>query len=427
MRSLRLPTIQNWACHSCGDCCRDLDVRATPAERERILKFDWAAPAGGKTEDSIRATPSSFIDKGKDFRLARRADGACVFLDSNRRCAIHARFGEKAKPLACRLYPFEFTPVGETQVSVSLHYGCPTAARGQGRPIAMQQGDLRSLQKELVERDRTIESEVLPPAVSPRERLTWAETLRITQALDDSLVDDGQTPLAMRLIRARFIVRLLEQANYAKVRGERIDDLLEVLRTASSAEVPATLDDVPLPDRTAWLELRSLVAHLSRKDTLAKSSQGIRYRLRMFSAGIRFAFGRGRTPVMNPRLPAVPFAAMEQPTGALAEEVEDVLTRYLRTKIQTLNFAGQGFYAMTLPEGFSYLSLAFAATLYVARWIARANDRPAPTTDDAASALSIVDAHFGRSPVLVQRHFRARVKSLESREQLDALLACLAR
>ena len=47
------------------------------------------------------------------YRLGHQADGACVFLDERGLCRIHAKFGEQAKPLACRIYPYAFHPAGK--------------------------------------------------------------------------------------------------------------------------------------------------------------------------------------------------------------------------------------------------------------------------------------------------------------------------
>ena len=59
--------------------------------------------------------PDKMIVSGlMQHRLGHLADGACVFLDPAGRCRIHAKFGEAAKPLACRLYPLVIHPAGKT-------------------------------------------------------------------------------------------------------------------------------------------------------------------------------------------------------------------------------------------------------------------------------------------------------------------------
>lgn len=68
--------------------------------------------------------------------LARREDGACVFLDDDAGCAVHARHGPEAKPAFCREYPF--TLVREpSSVSVVVRADCGgwAASAPDGTPV----------------------------------------------------------------------------------------------------------------------------------------------------------------------------------------------------------------------------------------------------------------------------------------------------
>lgn len=52
------------------------------------------------------------------FRLNRRPDGLCVFLDENKRCKIYDE-----RPIECKLYPYILTY--DEELKLVLHYGCP--------------------------------------------------------------------------------------------------------------------------------------------------------------------------------------------------------------------------------------------------------------------------------------------------------------
>ena len=39
---LQLPTIQNWSCHSCSECCTRHVVEITEEERQRLLDQGWS-------------------------------------------------------------------------------------------------------------------------------------------------------------------------------------------------------------------------------------------------------------------------------------------------------------------------------------------------------------------------------------------------
>ncbi|MFN0197328.1 MAG: YkgJ family cysteine cluster protein, partial [Planctomycetaceae bacterium] len=164
--SLQLPTIQSWSCHSCGGCCRQHEIEITLEEKERIEKQGWTPADGIPASTPVIVTTRHLWGK-KTYRLAHQPDGSCVFLDEKGLCRIHAKFGEPAKPLACRVYPYAFHPAGKSVV-VSLRYSCPSVVANKGRTLEEQKSDLRTLAKDVVpDSYRSIR----PPLVSQHERL----------------------------------------------------------------------------------------------------------------------------------------------------------------------------------------------------------------------------------------------------------------
>src|SRR5262245_45350268 len=115
---LELPTIQNWSCHNCGGCCRQHGIFITEAARVRIEKQGWGPDSGIPANQPLFVKEQSWFKKPWR-RLAHQPDGACVFLNEQGLCRIHAKFGEEAKPLACRIYPYAFHPAGN-KLAVSL-------------------------------------------------------------------------------------------------------------------------------------------------------------------------------------------------------------------------------------------------------------------------------------------------------------------
>ncbi|HND31142.1 MAG TPA: YkgJ family cysteine cluster protein [Myxococcota bacterium] len=108
-------------CSSCGSCCRGF--RFGPIEPEVIerLKAEkveehWPPAAEGWVEELD--TP-----EGTRWMFRNRADGSCVFLQDDNRCAIHARWGAEAKPGFCREFPFRVLKTGGDTV-VSLRGEC---------------------------------------------------------------------------------------------------------------------------------------------------------------------------------------------------------------------------------------------------------------------------------------------------------------
>ena len=82
-----LPVMQNWDCHSCGDCCRGLEVVITDEEKHRIEALDlahdpeiapkpWFAPLGRGSEKLEADTSAGWGLRLFDDRQPLPASGA---------------------------------------------------------------------------------------------------------------------------------------------------------------------------------------------------------------------------------------------------------------------------------------------------------------------------------------------------------------
>jgi lysine-N-methylase len=414
---LQLPTIQNWSCHNCGGCCRQHSIEITPDERARIASQNWTA-ADGVPADRPLFVRLGLLPWSRRYRLGNQADGGCVFLDERGLCRIHAKFGEAAKPLACRIYPYAFHPAGK-KITVSLRFSCPSVVANKGRPVAQQRDDLKALERLVVPEgaERTP-----PPEVLPGQRLDWPDTLKFVDRLDE-LLAAGDAPIVVRLLKALRLVELVGQARFEKIRGARLSEFLEIIQRAAAADVPADLSQIPEPSRIGRLQFRLLAAQYARKDTFAEQDLGLRNRLRLFWCAVRFARGRGMVPRLHGEFKSVPFAELEPAFGAIYCEAEEMLTRYLRVKVQGLHFCGRTHSGEPVVEGFQSLALVIPVVLWIARWLAVGDGRRALSTDDVARALAIADHHHGYSPAFGQPGFRTRVRLLAHTGDIPRLVA----
>jgi lysine-N-methylase len=419
---LSLPTIQqNWSCRSCGGCCRMHEIIVTDAERQRILDQKWTQGDG--------APPGmgAFARAGRGrYRLANRADGACVFLNDQNRCRIHAKFGEAAKPLACRIYPFAFHPAGK-KVAISLRYSCPTVAANDGASLEEQRKDLLRLRDLVVPAD----ADVPAPHMSAGEQLDWADTLRVVERLRAMLCgeieaeDGAERPLAMRLVHLLFIAGMLGQAKFQKVRGERLDELMDALITAAPLETAKSPDQIEAPSSLGLTQFRVIAAQYARRDTLATG--GMRYRLGMVLAGLKFTRGKGTAPAMQAALPPVAFADLEQPADASQPQIDALMERYYHVKLSGMAFCGAACYGLPVVEGFQSLALIYPLVMYFGRWIARSQGRTTMTLADAQKALGVADHHHGYSPAMAMANFRQRVRWLVKQDEIVKLVAWYSR
>jgi|HubBroStandDraft_6_1064221.scaffolds.fasta_scaffold57496_2 lysine-N-methylase len=418
---VQLPLIQNWSCHSCGGCCRKHLIEITEEDRQRIAEQKWS-PADGIGNDGPPVVWHAGPPWKKRYRLAHRADGSCVFLNEQGLCRIHAKFGEAAKPLACQVYPYALHPGGR-KLALSLRFSCPSVVANKGRPVSLQVRDLKRIA------DLTVPptaDKIPPPEISPGVRVDWTEFHRFVDALDATLAEPG-VDLLTRLLRAVFWVRLVGQSKFDVIRGNRLDEYLQIVTEAARngiGEVPAVPREA---SRAGRLQFRMLAAQYSRVDTFEKAARGLGGRVRLLRAALRFARGRGDVPPLHPGFHAVPFSRLEDRFGGLNSEADAILTRYFRVKIQGLHFCGAAYYWVPFVEGFYSLALVFPVVLWQARWLAASESRDQISTDDVARVLAITDHHHGYSPVLGTRSSRRRVRLLAHGDDLERLCRWYAR
>ncbi|HEX4343336.1 MAG TPA: YkgJ family cysteine cluster protein [Verrucomicrobiae bacterium] len=409
--SIEIPAFQNWNCHGCSDCCRGaLLIKITEEEKTRIEKQNWTTAAGVDPATAI-------VSERGYFRLGHQADGACVFLDAAGRCRIHAKFGEAAKPLACRLYPLAIHPLGDKLV-VGLRFSCPSAASNRGNPLTAQRSEIQKLAAEVVPRDFEPGE---PPAIAAAAGEDWPDFLRFVKWLDTSMTVLN-VPVTLKFLRTLYWLNAVEKGHLDQITGAGADEILGVLNDSSREKVPALLADPPAPSRFGRVFFRSLVLEHARMVTVGDMKGASRYRLKMLKASGRFILGTGRTPALRPGLASVEFSAIENFPGKLSPSAEAMLSRFFRVKIQSLHFSGRAFHNAPLIEGFRNLALLCPIILWLARWQAVSAQRKNLTEDDIARAISMVDYHHGYTPYL-----RWRIRLLAQRDDITKLCAWYGR
>ncbi|MFK7928914.1 MAG: YkgJ family cysteine cluster protein [Myxococcota bacterium] len=112
MSRTSLPAKTQWDCGGCTACCRHFALGPVRDEiiqglHDRDVQSHWAPAKDGFAQR--KPGPS-----GPAWFFTRRPDGACVFLQDDGLCAIHARWGADAKPAFCQEYPFTTVQDGDT-------------------------------------------------------------------------------------------------------------------------------------------------------------------------------------------------------------------------------------------------------------------------------------------------------------------------
>jgi len=416
-----LPVLQNWDCHVCGTCCKEYVVTVTDEERKRIEAQGWdhAADLGGLAPFRRVGPPWA-----RRYHLNHRPDGSCVFLTDQGRCRIHERFGYESKPLPCRLFPFVLVPVHD-HWRVGMRFACPSAAANKGRPTSAHDPELKDFAAQLAQREGLQAAPdgalIQPPRLGPGQRVAWPDFLRFVQALLD-LLRNRRDPVERRLRKCLALANEMRKSKLEDVKGNRLGDLLELMKGVIEAETPANPQTLPPPGWVGRVLFRQAVALFTRKDHGPNRGVAREGRLALLGAAWRFARGTGRVPRLHQGLPESTFADGEAPRGPLPEAAELILERYYALKVGSIQFCGAAQFGIPFWDGFEILLLTFPIVLWVARLF-----RDLPREEAIVRALSIVDDHFGFNPMLATFRQRMSFQILARTGELARLIAWYSR
>lgn len=403
-----LPVVQNWSCHTCGDCCRELEAVITDEEKQRIERLDLA------TDPEVGPSPW-FGRKGDMWTLKHRPEGGCVFLTSANRCRLHEKFGAEVKPFACNFFPFLLLPAGN-HWRLGVRFSCPSIVENKGRRLTEYDGELAHLSHELEKHVGREGSSAPPPLLQPGQKSTWPDVLRFVQALVD-IMQDRSSRVERRLRKCLALAHVCRQARFDTITGNRLEEFLVVVRSGLEIEVAKDARDVPPPSRMGRMLFRTLLAIFARKDWGRNQGTVARSRMARMRAGWRFIRGTGQVPPVHRLLPDATFEEIDKRPG-LPPALDDLLERYYRIKLHSLQFCGPPNFAQSLWGGLESLILTYPMIQWLAR--AFADQGPMPALQ---KALLLVDDHFGGNPLLGFRHNRFFIRTLAQWGDLERLVA----
>jgi hypothetical protein len=140
--------------------------------------------------------------------LASDSTGRCVFLEADRRCAVHRQLGLGALASACRDFPrvVTLTPLG---VSITLSHYCPTAAALLFAPVIPRDIRLPGPEGSAVDivadppsfppswpYEGLAARDALPPLLRPGVLMDWTSLERWEHFAVSVLADEGRSPEA---------------------------------------------------------------------------------------------------------------------------------------------------------------------------------------------------------------------------------------
>ena len=408
---IHLPPFVRYDCVQCGWCCGQFDITFSEDDARRLAKTEWGEVLPDLKDKDWRL-PTKRTPPADTWRFATRKDGTCVFLGEGGACRMHTHTTEMGKALACTTFPFTIarTPTG---IYVGLRFSCLSVAEGTGRTLDSRLGFLRRLIRRLGKEGHSpLYYEDL--FFDREKRILWGDYL----ALEDALIATflrTDLPLTHRVTLAWRLVSIVREWDLSVWRGEvfrrqlhaRLNTLIEQYREL----------DIPRPKLKGRerLMFRQFCYHFQRRTAAWYFGLGrwgkVRERAHWFMDGVRFAFNRGtvRLPDGGP-IPLRRVGDVRLPP--FDEAADRMLSRYLAAKLFGKQVFGRLFFGYTFYDGFVFLTLAYAAILWLARGYALARGTEVVSLEDLTWALRAVDFCYNYSPAAGRSTERIRVRTL---------------
>ncbi|MFH1078772.1 MAG: YkgJ family cysteine cluster protein [Pseudomonadota bacterium] len=400
---------ERWDCRGCGRCCRGNIVPLHDDDLQRLRAQHW-----DKHPDF--AHQPFIVRQGlfsRQYRLAQRGDGTCVFLGKDNLCRIHQEFGFYEKPLTCRMYPLQVVPLEKIAI-LTLRRSCPVAAAGEGARLAEHLGEAH---KYVQIRPRLVEP-ASPPAIVKNQSRPWSDVVMIAETLE-KLVKDQKYPLSRRLVHGLWLCNLLEECRLKNLDAGELRDLVAFFAKAAPQKAEEMYLNPANPGTAAGVLFRQSIAAYLRLHPLNDIHESWRERWFLFITAFAFTSGKGSVPALHPAFPDAKFADVEQRVlGPLDNKIQGLFNDYFESNLSSKQYAIVSRPGWPLLDKFRALALALPVAFWMLRYFS-GNALPARKT--AISIITTIDRGQGYAP-LTGTHHRQRIASLKSLRALEKLI-----
>jgi Fe-S-cluster containining protein len=212
---IRVPRQAQWACRSCAACCHGYEYGPVEKETIDVLKEKKIEELWPPAQEGWLQVQQG--QNGQEAYFLLHRNGHCVFLRPDKLCAIHAMWGEEAKPGFCREFPHHIVhdPKG---LVVAIRPTC------KGLIESFDDGD-PIFDKSLLELPRVVPRQVFRPtmvSVFPGIKVSLDQWMEWEEKILDQVNVRIESP-QISLSRVRGILAVLSGAQLPTPNSERFD------------------------------------------------------------------------------------------------------------------------------------------------------------------------------------------------------------
>jgi lysine-N-methylase len=319
---------------------------------------------------------------------------------SNGRCRIHEQFGAAAKPLGCRVFPFQISATFAGEASVVGRFDCPTVRQNLGELHKNQLSDLRQYTQQM--------------------DLTGGFDETIRCHLDRQQIEAVVEFLVMMLPglggdaeRAIFLTLFCDWL--ATMQTDELDrETLAKMFLPLTEQIDAAMQ-LPLqrPGAMHRLAFRTLLGLYMRRDEDVLNHRAGRIGRTMALTNVVLGRGDFHRLGLSHRAGKLRNAKFFRESMQPADPATFALFwRMIRTKLQSFQFMGEGNNGRNFIDGLRSLALLYPLTLAVAKSSAANRAATRIEAEDVDGAVAAIEHSFGRLAVLNQPFTRSLEKLL---------------
>lgn len=381
------PDNLRFECTRCGDCCRGWRILLGPGELERLSALDWNGRVDRLVETKIVEGVSSH--RGSHNVLARRPDGACVFLGAENQCQIHEHFGGEAKPLVCRLFPFGFLPVGD-RIAVDVSFACRSISAGIGAPVSDRVPEWSKLAFD-VDLEQGQRLYRFSKKYHVQGGLLWELEHEILGLVSDSSMSMFE--------RVRAVAEFMRLGTTSDPRT----DAARTLRQVMAKGIPKQIRERPAEggmdktQRAIFFHLMFLLLNPTPPELYRASGKARQKEVaRRVQAANGYKFGKARPWLENREL-TESYASVDavRPGYLLSDSGDRLFEQYLSAKILGQRFLREGEGELPFVEAVPRLLVLYPMLLWTAKALASERGAKDVIEDDARGALRLLDRSYG--------------------------------
>ena len=367
------PDNLRFECTRCGDCRRGWQILLGPGELERLSALDW----NGRVDTLVETNIVDGSARSGRRVLARRPDGACVFLGTENQCQIHEHF------------PFGFLPVGD-RIAVDVSFACRSISAGIGAPVRSRVPEWSKLAFEV--------------AVEQRQRLyRFSKKYEVEGGLlweleheILGLVFDGSMSMFERVRAVAEFMRL-------GTTSDPRTDAARTLRQVMAKGIPQQIRERPAAggmdktQRAIFFHLMFLLLNPTPPELYRSSGKARQKQVALrVQAANGYKFEKARPWLGNHEL-TESYASVDavRPGFLLSDSRDRLFEQYLSAKILGQRFLREGEGEIPFVEAVPRLLVLYPMLLWTAKALATERGAEDVIEDDARGGLRLLDRSYG--------------------------------